>query len=113
MKSRKLQSAIMRRVYYSYALSIVTHIMFLQGVFLGMAAFLLARWLHVASIVQNFLSVPVGSVPQYVFGSFYGAVTHGEVLTVLVLVAASVVAVSAGYHVAQAVLGRVSFILRV
>ena len=96
----------MRRIYYSYGLSILTHVMFWQGMFLAVAAYLLARWLHVASIVQNFLSVPVGQAPQYVYRSFYGAFTHGEVLTAVMLVVAAGVALSAGYHIAQALFGR-------
>lgn len=107
MKSN-MQSSIMRRVYYSYGLSIMSHAMFWQGVFLPVAAFLLAKWLHVASIINNFLAVPVGQTPQYVVNSFVGAVTHGEVLTALTLVAAGVVMVSVGYHLAQALIPRLS-----
>jgi len=100
MKSN-LQKTIMRRVYYSYGLSIVTHTIFWQGMFLSVAALSLAKWLHVASIAHNFLSVPVGSTPQFVWGAFVNAVTHGELLTALTLVLAASVAVSAGYHLAQ------------
>lgn len=105
-----MQTAIMRRVYYSYVLSIITHVVFWQGVFLSVAAVLLAKWLHVASIVKNFLSVPVGTVPQYVAHAVTHAATHGELLTVLTLALAGGVAVSAGYHLAQAMLTRVFFI---
>lgn len=96
----------MRRVYYSYALRLVSQVVFWQGVFLGAAAILLAKWLHVASIINNFLSVPVGTAPQYVTNSFVHAATHGELLTVLTLVLAGGVAVSAGYHIAQSWLPR-------
>jgi hypothetical protein len=106
MDSQVMQKQIMRRVYYSYAISIGAHVMFWQGMFLGVAAGLLAKWLHVASIVKNFLAVPVGSVPQYVYGSFWGAINHGELLTAVTLVLAGVVAISAGYHIAQAILPR-------
>jgi hypothetical protein len=80
-----MQKIIMRRVYYSYALSIVSHAMFWQGAFLGVAAWLLAKWLHVASIIHNFLSVPVGSAPQYAWNSFWNAAIHGEFFTALTL----------------------------
>jgi hypothetical protein len=112
MKSSKMQATIMRRVYYSYGLSIVTHSMFWQGMFLSVASYLLAKWLHVASIIHNFLSVPVGQAPQYVVNSIFGAVSHGEVLTVLTLVLAGGVAVSAGYHIAHVVFTRTLMIPR-
>lgn len=96
----------MRRVYYSYALGIVSHSMFWQGIFLGVSAWLLAKWLHVASIINNFLSVPVGGAPQYVWNSFWEAITHGELLTAFVLVAAGGVAVSVGYQLTQVLMSR-------
>jgi len=97
----------MRRVYYSYALSVFSHAMFWQGAFLGAAALLLAKWLHVASIINNVLAVPVGRVPQYVVGSVWGAVSQGEVLMVLTFITAGLVTVSVGYHLAQSTFGRV------
>lgn len=112
MKSSKVQAAIMRRVYYSYALSIVSHSMFWQGMFLSVASYLLAKWLHVASIIHNFLSVPIGRAPEYVYNSFFGAISHGEVLTALTLVFAGGVAVSAGYHIAHVVFSRVMLMPR-
>jgi hypothetical protein len=97
MKATSLQSIVMRRVYYSYAISIFSHAMFWQGVFLSVASALLAKWLHVASIFNNFLSVPVGRVPMYIYNTFVGAITHGEFITAITLVLASGVAVSVGY----------------
>jgi hypothetical protein len=78
--------------------------MFFQGVFLSVAVLLLARWLHVASIVDNFLSVPVGSVPTYVYGSFSNAVLSGELITVLTLFVAGGVAVSIGFKLTQLIM---------
>jgi len=98
-----MQKAIMRRVYYSYALSIVSHAMFWRGMFLSVAGVLLADWLHVASIAHNFLSVPISNVPQFVLNSFINAITHGEFLTALTLVFAGGIAISAGYHIAQVI----------
>lgn len=94
----QLQKNIMRRVYYSYALSILTHSMLWQGVFLGAAAGLLAQWLHVASIFNNFLSVPVGTVPSYITQSFIAAAIHGELLTVITIIATTVVGFSCVYR---------------
>jgi hypothetical protein len=110
MKSN-MQKTIMRRVYYSYGLSIMTHVMFWQGVFLGAAALLLAKWLHVSSIISNFLAVPVGRVPQYILSTFWSAATHGEFLTAFTLVLAGGVAVSVGYHITQVVASRL-FVMR-
>lgn len=101
-----MQQAIMRRVYYSYALSIVSHTMFWRGMFLSVTGVFLADWLHVASIVHNFLSVPVGNAPQFVWNSFVNAVTHGELLTALTLVLAGAVAIPAGYHLTKAIMPR-------
>lgn len=93
-----MQSTIMRRVYYSYAISIVSMSIFWQGAFLSVAAFLLAKWLFVASIVRNFLAVPVGGVPHYVWGAFVKAATEGELLMALIFVLAGGVALSSGYQ---------------
>ena len=103
MDSQQLQKNIMRRVYYTYALSIALHPMLWRGVFLGAAAVLLARWLHVASIVENFLAIPVGAVPQYIVNSLVSAATHGEVLTLLTLAAASLVALSSAYRILKSI----------
>lgn len=92
----------MRRVYYSYAVDIFTHVVFWQGVFLSVSALLLAKWLHVASIVKNVLAVPVGHVPQYVANSFFAAATQGEVVTVVMFMLAGVVTMSCGYKLTQA-----------
>jgi glucose-6-phosphate-specific signal transduction histidine kinase len=103
----------MRRVYYSYGISIVSHSMFWQGLFLSVATLLLARWLHVASIINNFLSVPVGSVPNYMYGSFKGAFTHGEALTAITLVVAGILAVSVGYKITHSVMSKMVWYSRV
>lgn len=102
----------MRRVYYSYGLSIVTNVVFWQGIFLGVSAILLARWLHVASIIHNFLSVPVGAVPQYITGSFIGAINHGELLTVFTFVLAAMVSVQVGYRLTQVIMSKVEVLVR-
>ena len=108
-----MQKAIMRRVYYAYAISIGTHAMFWQGIFLGAAALLLAKWLHVASIIHNFLAVPVGHTPQYVANAVWSAGTHGEMLTVCTLMLAGAVTVSVGYHLTQAFVSRFGVMPRI
>jgi hypothetical protein len=101
MTAKNMQSVVMKRVYYSYALSIFTQSVFWQGLFLGVAAILLARWLHVASILNNFMAVPVGNVPNYIYNSFTGALAQGELLTALVLLLAGGVAISVGFKLAD------------
>tara|TARA_B100002051_G_scaffold276820_1_gene329407 strand:- start:10499 stop:10762 length:264 start_codon:yes stop_codon:yes gene_type:complete len=87
--------------------------MFWQGLFLSVATLMLAKWLHVASIVNNFLSVPVGQTPQYVYNSFVEAINHGEIITALTLVLASGVAVQAGYQLMQFMASRSTVLSRV
>jgi hypothetical protein len=99
MDNSSLHRAVMRRIYYAYAISITLHPMMWRGVFLGAAAVLLAQWLHVASIFKNFLSVPVGIVPQYIGSTVVNAATHGEMIVVLTLMAAGVVGLSALYQI--------------
>ena len=74
----------MRRVYYSFVVSLVTSGPFLQGLLLGGAVALFGRLTHVAAITTNMLSVPVGTLPSYVLNSVITALAGGEVLTVLV-----------------------------
>jgi hypothetical protein len=101
MDTKVMQKQIMRRVYYSYTISLATHSMLWRGVFLGAAAMLLADWLHVASIFNNFLSTPVGSVPQFVANSFVQAALHGEAMTVAIILAAGLLAVSSAYKLVK------------
>ena len=56
---------IMRRVYYSYVLSLLTSASFLQGCVFGGAVVLFGRLTHVAAIWNNLLAVPVGRLPEY------------------------------------------------
>jgi hypothetical protein len=102
---KKIHNSIMRRVYYSFALSIATHTMFWRGMFLGAAALLLAQWLHVASIINNFLAIPVGSTPEFVLNSFATAVTHGEVVMALTFLGAGIIGLMCLWQLALAVQG--------
>lgn len=80
-----LHKNIMRRVYYSYALSITEHSMFWQGIVLGACVAAFGRLTHVASIFHNLSLVPLGGVPRFIEGSFTQALINGEFLTVLVV----------------------------
>lgn len=101
MTANTLQRAIMRRVYYSYVLSLVSKAVFWQGLFLGMAFVLLADWLHVASIVNNFLSVPVGQVHHYVLNSFLYALQGEEFIVAVMVLAVGMVSIAVGYQLAS------------
>lgn len=74
----------MRRVYYSYVLSIATSSALWQGALLGASIALFGRLTHVAAISHNFNSVPLKSAPEFIFNAFSNALHGGEVLTVLV-----------------------------
>ena len=99
----------MRRVYYTYALSITLHPMLWRGVFLGAATVLLGQWLHVASIFNNVLATPVGTIPQYIADATLNAATHGEILMLLTLTAAGIVGLSSLYRLWQCVHPHHSF----
>ena len=79
-----LKKNIMRRVYYSYALSIMTSSALWQGALLGASVALFGRLTHVAAISHNFNSVPLKSAPDFIYNAFANALAGGEVLTVLV-----------------------------
>jgi hypothetical protein len=81
-----IHKTIMRRVYYSYALSIATSAALWQGVVLGACVALFGRLTHVAAISHNFSTVPLKSAPGFIYNAFANALQGGEVLTVLVSV---------------------------
>lgn len=82
----KIQKNVMRRVYYSYALSFLAQPMLWQGFVLGGSIVLFGQLTHVASIARNFAHTNVENTPAFIFNSFANALVGGEVLTVLVSV---------------------------
>lgn len=99
------QKAIMRRVYYTYALSFLREGMFWHGILFALLVGVLAKVLHVASIIDNFLAVPVGGVPEYAVNAVWSVISHGEFLTLASLMAMSVVVVSIGYQLGNQYIG--------
>jgi hypothetical protein len=97
MATTALEKNIMRRVYYAYGLAIVSHTMFWQGALLGASVALFGRLTHVASLINNFLSVPVGSVPAYVGGAVSNALVSGEIITLFVTGAMIVLTLSVAH----------------
>jgi cell division protein FtsX len=81
----KLQKNIMRRVYYSYAVSFITESMLWQGFVLGACIALFGRLTHVAAIAHNFGATKLENAPSFVWNSVAHALWGGEVLTVLVV----------------------------
>lgn len=91
---RSIKRRIMMRVWYSYALSLVSRGGFVYGLALGGSVALFGRLTHVSAIAHNLLEVPVGSVPSFVWSTITSALAGGEVLTVLITL--SIVLMTAG-----------------
>jgi hypothetical protein len=98
---------LMRRVWYSYAISLITGGVFVHGFLLGAVIALFGRLTHVSAIFHNLQAVPFAKLPVYTWRSIEGALTGGEVLTVLVTVLLVGLAVGAVARLA-AVLGHSS-----
>lgn len=81
MESISLQKNIMRRVYYAFLLRVALHPLLLSAAVFGGALVVFARHVHVARILEALRSMPLESVPQYVFN----ALTYGEAITLLAL----------------------------
>ena len=84
MKSN-LHKIVMRRVYYSYIIRVLSEPMLWQGVALGVCIALFGRLTHVAAIAHNVGETKLEQVPTYIVNSFMHALYNGEVLTVLVV----------------------------
>lgn len=71
--SQKLKSAIMRRVWYAYVLSVAIRPSTIWGLAFGASVIGFWKLVSVTSIIQNFLNVPIGQVPTYVLQSMMQA----------------------------------------
>lgn len=65
-KSRRLRRAVMRRVWYVFALSIVLRPAIVLGAIFGASAIAFWKLVSITSIARNFLQVEVGHLPTYV-----------------------------------------------
>ncbi|MES2966838.1 MAG: hypothetical protein V4668_03550 [Patescibacteria group bacterium] len=70
-----LRRAIMRRVWYTYMLSLILRESTVWGLAFGGSVIGFWKLVSITSIVQNFLNVPVGHVPMYVLNSLLQAET--------------------------------------
>ena len=81
LDTKQLHRLIMRRIWYSYLLTLVFSFATLRGFLLGASTVLLFSLVSVASIIRNFLTVKVGEVPNYLQEVFVLAFLSGEFLT--------------------------------
>lgn len=75
----------MRRVWYSYLLSVLVSKATVRGFALGFSGFLFVNLVSLPSIVMNLLSVQVKAVPEYVWSTITEAVATGQFLTLITL----------------------------
>ncbi len=80
-----LKKHIMRRVWYSYMLSILLSFATLLGVVFGASTILFVKLVSITDIFNNLLQVQLGAVPTYVWQVFSQAVSQGEFLTLISL----------------------------
>jgi FtsH-binding integral membrane protein len=78
-----LRRAIMRRIWYSYLLSVTLSFAALRGFVLGVSAMLFVTLVSLPSIISNILAVPLGVLPDYVWTTITSAFSNGEFLTLL------------------------------
>ena len=83
--SKNLHRLIMRRVWYSYLISLILSVSAARGFLLGASTVAFFTVVSVADVIQNFLTVKVGDVPGYVRDVFVQAFVSGEFVTLLTL----------------------------
>ncbi len=74
-----LRRAIMRRVWYTHALSLMVRQSTVWGVAFGASVIGFWKLVSITSIIQNFLTVPVGQVPKYILNSLM----HAEIIALI------------------------------
>ena len=80
-----LQRRIMRRVWYSYGLSVLVSRATVRGFALGFSAVLFVKLVSVPSVLSNILAVEVGAVPGYVWQAVLQSIQSGEILQLIML----------------------------
>jgi hypothetical protein len=96
-----IQKNIMRRVYYSYTLSLVTSVALWQGIVLGACVALFGRLTHVASIWNNLSHTAITQMPAFIAEAFLNALKSGEVTTALIVVVMLTLSASFAYQTAK------------
>lgn len=82
---KQIKRRIMRRVWYSYAISLFESRFAWVGVFIGSSVTLFVQLVSVPNIILNLFEVKLGAVPQYVWSVVANAVIDGELLKVVSL----------------------------
>ena len=75
----------MRRVWYSYWLSILLNFVTLFGFIFGASSVLFVKLVSLPDILNNLLQVQLGAIPVYVWQVFLQAISQGEFLTLISL----------------------------
>ena len=75
----------MRRVWYSYTISVAFSLATLLGLVFGASSVLFMKLVSVTDILNNLLQVQLGTVPIYVWQVFSQAISQGEFLTLISL----------------------------
>ncbi|MEZ4103751.1 MAG: hypothetical protein R3B60_00505 [Candidatus Paceibacterota bacterium] len=83
--SSNIRRVVMRRVWYSYLLSIFVSYSTLFGFIFGVSSFVFIKLVSVGDVVSNLLAVQVGAVPDFIYNTFAQAIANGEFMTLLTL----------------------------
>lgn len=75
----QLQKRIMRRVYYSFGISVVKSRIFVHALLLAVGLYGVKVMVHVASVVGNLKTIKVGNLDNFMFN----ALTHTDIYTLL------------------------------
>lgn len=98
MEKNILRQHIMRRVYYTYALSLVLHPAALHGVLIGALSVGLTFFVSIPNVIINILHVEVGQLALY----FYTSALTTEVWTLCIIGALTMSALSLRIHIRTA-----------
>lgn len=79
--NKELQKKIMRRVYYAYALRIVTNRIILHGFFMMALLIMLTYFVSIGNVLNNMMEIETSRLGMY----FYHAVTNTEAWTLLLI----------------------------
>lgn len=99
---QQLHARIMRRVWYSFAISTVRYAPLWYGIGFGVSLGLFRELVFVSRVIENFLAVPVGNAPSYALSVVMNALQSGEFLTLASLGVMGLVTVSLVRRLAHA-----------
>ncbi|MFM2374459.1 MAG: hypothetical protein RLZZ234_454 [Candidatus Parcubacteria bacterium] len=99
IQNKALMRRIMRRTYYAFVIHAATRKVVRYGVPLVLCAYLAAKLVFVAAVFANAKAAGITNLHSFV----YGAVTHADVLSLLVAAALMVVSLGIARDAAQLV----------